>query len=723
MILNTAPQAEAVLSNVGEIGEFRIRNSAKAFNILSSGLYANKIKAIIRELSCNAIDSHTSAGQSDPFELHLPTTLEPWFAIRDFGTGLDHEQVTSIYTTYFESTKTTSNEFIGALGLGSKSPFSYTDNFTVTAIKNGRKGVYTAFINDVGVPAIAMMCEEPTDEKSGVEVKFSVNDRHDFHRFTEESKSVFSWFPVKPVFTGQKDFQIVDNVFESADIVPGVHALHYNGFRASSIAIMGNIAYPIDVPQKEQALEGVAHLLSCNLVMHFKIGELDFQASREGLSYIPLTINSIREKLKSVKAALHDVIAKEADAISCKWKKSKFLHQKKTLTLWKGAVDSYVNSTGFELFDVSGRWSNNYTIKLSSSTTDDLNISIKGFISERHTSVCANIKPHIFNDNSGNFIDVPVDYDTVFIENDTKLGILERAKFHYRQKNTRDKIRENVYVLSPIDKTKPMDLIAFYAAIHNPPVDQRMVASKLEQKTRVSNAGLGKNVKILKLTKRGGHRNTQASRQMIWSDDVGALDVFETNKTYYYVPLKSLQPIYSIINDISINDLYIMMKNSCLDDLRVDIFGVRKGDLDNVKTKKNWVNIENYITDTLKKNSAKIFAKTVRFRLADERICDYNKDKVLSGIKNDLSPSKMILKILSETISNSANHSGIFQVNELMRMFGVATDDDFEKSVVESKKLLQEFNNRYPLIAKFNHSANEEDVYQYVNLIDEVKGV
>jgi len=85
MILNNAPQAEAILSNVGEIGEFRIRNSAKAFNILSSGLYANKIKAIIRELSCNAIDSHTAAGTTQPFEVHLPTTLEPWFSIRDFG--------------------------------------------------------------------------------------------------------------------------------------------------------------------------------------------------------------------------------------------------------------------------------------------------------------------------------------------------------------------------------------------------------------------------------------------------------------------------------------------------------------------------------------------------------------------------------------------------------------------------------------------------------------
>ena len=142
MIINNAPQHEAVLSNVGEIGEFRIRNSAKAFNILSSGLYANKIRAIIRELSCNAVDSHVAAGKQDtPFDVHLPNQLDPTFRIRDYGTGLTHDQVLNIYTTYFESTKTESNQFIGALGLGSKSPFSYTDNFTVTAIQIGRAHV------------------------------------------------------------------------------------------------------------------------------------------------------------------------------------------------------------------------------------------------------------------------------------------------------------------------------------------------------------------------------------------------------------------------------------------------------------------------------------------------------------------------------------------------------------------------------------------------------
>lgn len=122
----------ATINNTrGNISSFKMKRSAKAFSILSSGIYANKIRAIIRELSCNAYDSHVEAGKKDvPFEVHLPTHFEPYFYVRDYGTGLTHQQVFDVYTTYFESTKTDSNDYIGALGLGSKSPFSYTENFT-----------------------------------------------------------------------------------------------------------------------------------------------------------------------------------------------------------------------------------------------------------------------------------------------------------------------------------------------------------------------------------------------------------------------------------------------------------------------------------------------------------------------------------------------------------------------------------------------------------------
>ena len=133
-------------------GAFRIKESAKAFRILSSALYSNPIAAIIRELSCNARDSHVEAGITTNFKVHLPTVMDPTFYVQDFGVGLDHQQVMNLYTTFFESTKTSSNDFVGALGLGSKSPFSYTDNFTVIAIKNGERNVYSAFINEAGVP-------------------------------------------------------------------------------------------------------------------------------------------------------------------------------------------------------------------------------------------------------------------------------------------------------------------------------------------------------------------------------------------------------------------------------------------------------------------------------------------------------------------------------------------------------------------------------------------
>ena len=89
--------------------------------ILSDGLYSNKILAVIRELSTNAYDSHVDAGVADrAFEVHLPTRLEPYFHVRDYGTSMTHDQCMTLYTTYFRSTRNDSNDAVGCLGLGKK---------------------------------------------------------------------------------------------------------------------------------------------------------------------------------------------------------------------------------------------------------------------------------------------------------------------------------------------------------------------------------------------------------------------------------------------------------------------------------------------------------------------------------------------------------------------------------------------------------------------------
>ena len=722
MILNNAPQAEAVLSNVGEIGEFRIRNSAKAFNILSSGLYANKVKAIIRELSCNAIDSHTAAGSKEPFEVHLPTSLEPWFAIRDFGTGLSHDQVTKIYTTYFESTKTASNEFIGALGLGSKSPFSYTDNFTVTAIQDGRKGIYSAFINNEGVPSIALMNDEQVTEPNGVEVKFSVNDRYDFSKFADEANSVYRWFPVLPTITGNV-IAIHRPTYESENIIPGVHSL---GDSKRSLALMGNIAYPIDVPQKESALEGLHHLLNCGLVMEFGIGELDFQASREGLSYIPLTIDSIRNKLAQINGALVDVLAQDADAIDCEWARSQFLYEKKKTDLWRAAVSEYVTRTKFDLFDTE-RWSSEYSFDIDESELVALNISLTGFSASRNQRAQPAIKyqTHYRDVMDANGVKQRVPYQSIsigvatntnFIENDTKVGAFSRAKHHYRE-NVVESWRQNFYVLNKVDKSKAMDLVAFYTMLHNPPTKQRILASTLDEKQRAATKGFGKNVNIVHLERRGGASNRSSSTEMVWRAS-DTLDNFDKTKTYYYIPLTGFEPQFASMHVGSVHDLASILHNTKMPEFQHRVYGVRKGDIETIKKLPNWVNLETHITSTLTGMNTKICMATVMERLDRHTIFDYNYQKVVDGI-DAKSPAKTFL----DNFVGLPKLEGIHWLQRLMRACSITNTIDVDSLTTTNNQELKKFASRYPLISKLGHYANEDDVCEYVKLIDAVKGI
>jgi hypothetical protein len=723
MILNNAPQAEAVLSNVGEIGEFRIRNSAKAFNILSSGLYANKIKAIVRELSCNAIDSHTAAGSTQPFEVHLPTTLEPWFSIRDFGTGLSHDQVTKIYTTYFESTKTESNDFIGALGLGSKSPFSYTDNFTVTAIQNGRKGIYSAFINDVGVPSIALMGEDQVTEPNGVEVKFSVNDRYDFSKFTDEARSVYRWFPVLPTITGNT-IAIERVEYETKNIIPGVHSRKYDGYgrNSSSIAVMGNIAYPIDVPQAEQALEGLHKLLKCGLVMEFGIGELDFQASREGLSYIPLTIDSIRKKLVAVNSALTKVLATETDAVEGEWERSKFLYDKKRQDLWQGAVFDYVTATNFPLFDETA-WNHSFDIKANLLDLKAMNIHIKQFQSERGINRCKNCSPCVSYDKDQKrieYFNIEVNDSSMFVENDCKTGSFERAKHHFRNKEKKNTYRESVFVLDRLHKENPMDLVSFYAMLHNPPAAQRLVASTLDQKPRNGSGGngFGKNVTILQLEKRGGPSRSSSSNDMVWRA-AGTLDTFNKNLKMYYVPMTGFVPQFKKLNThYGVTELADLLRRTGMPEFAIDLYGVRKGDIEAIKKMSNWINIEDHITTVLTGLNTKIGMASVLEGLDKHPIFGYNYQKVSDGV-DAKSPAKMFL----DSFVGLPKMTGIHWLNRLMQNMNIQNNIDVKAVTAQFKGKLMEFSNRYPLINKFDSHANENDVCEYVNLVDTVKGI
>ena len=714
MKLHNAPVNEAIMSNVGEIGEFRIRNSAKAFNILSSGLYANKIRAIIRELSCNAVDSHTAAGKTDtPFDVHLPNSFEPYFFIRDYGTGLTHEQVTSIYTTYFESTKTDSNAFIGALGLGSKSPFSYTDNFTVTAVKDGRKGIYTAFINEQGVPSIALMMEEETTDPAGVEVRFGVEERYDFGKFRDEARHVYEYFKLRPVVSGENGFEFRDPSYKERDIIPGVHTVDtYNSY-----AIMGNIKYPIEVPNADKALGSLNSLLNCGLVLEFDIGELDFQASREGLSYIPQTINAIKAKLQALNAQLAVHIAAEADKIDNLWSRAIYLSTRHNESLWSSAVNKYVADTKFELFDANtNRWNALMTFKISvADLAKKYNMVVRGFSKTRSYETCTTLKATTSSQNGAFFTawEFKVSDEAHFVINDTKVGATERAKYHWKNSDFNKK-SSSVFVIEAADKDKPIQAKKFFKAIQNPPEAQIHKASALMEKDRAKS--MGANVSIMYLTEgaQRGYWNTK--RNMVWQD-AGKADSFETDETYYYLPLSGYT-CTGVMSDVK--SLHQHLNKSGI--FTGTIYGVRKSDIEWVKLQPNWINLDTFIKDQLGQLGMGEVMSVVKSAIGFDTMYQYD---AIKKIQNVDSPYVKLYNTFKDVKADDSSRRHSLEV--LCRNYQVQS----QAVVADPSALISQYTkeavaiyDRYRLLKHISrYSVDAQDIADYISMVDEQKGV
>jgi hypothetical protein len=286
---------DTIIEQIGEVKEeaqFKMKASRKAFQILSD-LYSDKPLAIVRELGCNASDSMTASGQPDkPFHIHLPNALEPWLTIQDFGTGISHENIYNIYTTYFESTKTNTNSQIGCLGLGSKSPFCYTDNFTITSIHNGEKRIYNAYFNAANMPTISLMSSEKTNDGNGVAIQIPIKSSN-FGDFSHAVYKAFRFFDVKPTISGGK--------IDWEEIKPDFTGSFWKSFHKlnQSFAIMGGVTYPIETYKVDS--EHYDILRKAGLVIKFEIGEIDFTPSRESISYCDDTIKAINAKVALVK--------------------------------------------------------------------------------------------------------------------------------------------------------------------------------------------------------------------------------------------------------------------------------------------------------------------------------------------------------------------------------------------------------------------------------------
>jgi hypothetical protein len=355
--------------------QFTIAQTSKMFKILSDSLYSDKVMAVIRELSTNAYDAHVAAGNKNPFKVTLPTQANPNFTVRDYGTGLSQKDMEELYTTYGASNKNDSNDFVGCLGLGSKSPFAYTKSFSTTSYYNGKAYNYIAAMDEGGVPSLNLFGITETSEPNGLEISFAVK-QYDFTEFSNKSKRVFHYFKMKPIIEGGVCDTLKDHSYSHTNtVIEGkgwkigrVSSNHYQypshhyGPGSGVVAIMGNIAYPVDATKiigdekeinsndaiqrwnrafKKADVDNwknlVREILNSGLYLEiqFGIGELEMDVSREGLQYTKNVINVLRERTQEIYLTLKEDMSKKLEACT-------------------NLVDAY--QTYYNLSDLAGGW-------------------------------------------------------------------------------------------------------------------------------------------------------------------------------------------------------------------------------------------------------------------------------------------------------------------------------------------------------------------------------
>lgn len=264
-----------------------------------SDLYSNRPAAVIREYSTNALDSHIISGQTKPIEIQTPNRLNPSLVIRDYGDGMSKQVLIDTYSKYGASTKRGNNLEAGQLGLGSKSGFAYTDQFTVRSVHNGHCCEIIMSRNDRGAAEMTIAVDYETIDPSGVTITIPVPER-DIHAMAEFSQKFATY--AKPgtimldgVLNKRPDSwgQIDENIFFSDAI-------------SSHMVVMGNVAYPAKIFDSDWPWSARQRL-----IFFVDMGDVDFTPSREELKYTRHTINTIERLEEHFKSAFSDYATKD----------------------------------------------------------------------------------------------------------------------------------------------------------------------------------------------------------------------------------------------------------------------------------------------------------------------------------------------------------------------------------------------------------------------------
>ena len=332
-------------SGLGEGNAFTIQASAKAFEVLSSNLYQNKILAVIREITCNAADAHALVGKPlSSIEVNLPTFSMPSFSVRDYGPGLSHDDVMSLYTTYFRSTKDNNASAIGGFGLGSKSPFAVADQFTVTSWHKGVKSVYVCY-KQGGLPRVNHITSESSTEPSGLLVSVVVKAQ-DRSEWTRNATNFFRFWPKLPKITGfdasfQTIWQTSEVLHKSNDTLNDLPKWAIFKGNQPATVFMGLVPYSLNFDNLTKLPSEVSTLLwGASLFLNMPVSSLQISPSREALSYDPDTVALLETTCLRIAKGIINEATKDLDKLPTLYDARKFIWENSGYNTVRSAIQN-----------------------------------------------------------------------------------------------------------------------------------------------------------------------------------------------------------------------------------------------------------------------------------------------------------------------------------------------------------------------------------------------
>ena len=262
------------------------------FISLLTKVYSDKFGSIVREITSNCFDAHVKANVVDEpviIRHSRDDTGQNFIEFIDQGCGMSPETMDQVYMSLGESDKRDSDDFLGAFGLGSKSPFSYSAYFYLTTRVDGVE--YNYLLNETVEGSTADLLSTKVLEDtslSGTTVKVPI-EQGDIGIFTQKIREQLRYFD--NVYVVGFD---VENKYEIKKF--DTFQVRVDLFRQDPTASLhvtyGKVTYPINWDVLGLPRIGV------NGALTFEIGELDVILNREELKYSDKTVEAIKKKVK-----------------------------------------------------------------------------------------------------------------------------------------------------------------------------------------------------------------------------------------------------------------------------------------------------------------------------------------------------------------------------------------------------------------------------------------